>query len=44
MIFSVDAGSANGRPMDSESINLGSNPRPAAFEEFIRQLEDDKRA
>ena len=26
------AGSANGRPIDSGSINLGSNPSPAALE------------
>ena len=29
-LVSSAAGSANGRPIDSESINLGSNPSPAA--------------
>ncbi len=31
-LFNVIAGSANGRPMDSESINLGSNPSPAVVQ------------
>ena len=30
--ISSAAGSANGRPMDSGSINLGSNPSPVALE------------
>ena len=30
------AGSANGRPMDSDSINLGPNPSPAATENLSK--------
>ena len=38
--FYIIAGSANGRPMDSESINLGSNPSPAVGK--MRNLEITK--
>ncbi len=31
-LLSTAAGSSNGRTMDSESINLGSTPSPAAVE------------
>ena len=30
-ILRIPAGSANGRPVDSESINLGPNPSPAGM-------------
>lgn len=37
----IIAGSSNGRTADSGSVNLGSNPSPAAIKLFYRETEWD---